>query len=51
MNAIEKGLEAADVLIGITLTSGAPIYSTKVKELLKAKTMRVMSLVMRDLDT
>lgn len=48
---IEKGLEAADILIGITMTSGAPVYAAKVKELLKAKTLRVMSLAMRDLDT
>lgn len=49
--AIENGLQAVDVLIGITKSSGAPVYSSKVKELLKAKTLRVMSLAMRDLDT
>ncbi len=48
---IEHGLSAADVLIGITKSSGAPVYAAKVKELLRAKTLRVMSLAMRDLDT
>lgn len=48
---IEQGLSAADVLIGMTKTSGAPVYSSVVKELLKARKLRVMSLAMRDLDT
>ncbi len=49
--AIEKGLEAVDVLIGITRSGGAPIYSSKLAELMKKKTIRGMSLNMRDLDT
>lgn len=48
---IEHALERADVLIGLTKSSGAPVYAAKVKELLAAKRLRVMSLAMRDLDT
>ncbi len=48
---IERALERADVLIGLTKSSGAPVYAAKVKELLAAKRLRVMSLAMRDLDT
>jgi leucyl aminopeptidase (aminopeptidase T) len=48
---IERGLGAADVLIGMTKTSGAPVYASVVKEFLKAGKIRVMSLAMRDLDT
>nr|WP_319387425.1 aminopeptidase [uncultured Roseibium sp.] len=48
---IEHGLELADVLIGLTKSSGAPVYAAKVKQLLAAKRLRVMSLAMRDLDT
>lgn len=48
---IEAGLEKADVLIGLTASSGAPVYSEKVKHLLNARSLRVMSLAMRDLDT
>ncbi len=49
--AIERGLDEADILIGITMSSGAPVYNANVKRLLKAGTLRVMSLAMRDLDT
>lgn len=49
--AIEIGLEKTDVLIGITRSGGAPIYSSKLAELMKKKTIRGMSLNMRDLDT
>lgn len=48
---IELGLERADVLIGLTKSSGAPVYAAKVKALLQEKRLRVMSLAMRDLDT
>ncbi|MEM8973107.1 MAG: aminopeptidase [Pseudomonadota bacterium] len=48
---IEHGLERADVLIGLTKSSGAPVYAAKVKALLQEKRLRVMSLAMRDLDT
>lgn len=47
---IEKGLEGADVYIGITYSSGAPCYARKIVELLNAKRIRGMSMVMRDLD-
>ena len=47
--AIEIGLEQTDVLIGVTRSSGAPIYSSKLAELMKKKTIRGMSLNMRDL--
>lgn len=47
---IERGLEAADVLIGLTRTAGAPTYAKKVAELLAAKRLRSLSMVMRSLD-
>jgi leucyl aminopeptidase (aminopeptidase T) len=47
---IEKGLEAADVLIGLTKSSGATCYSAVVERLRKEKGLRQLSMVMRDLD-
>jgi len=47
---IERGLEAADVLIGLTRTAGAPTYARKVTELLAARRLRSLSMVMRSLD-
>lgn len=49
-HVIEKGLEAADCLIGITGASGAPTYSGAVKRLYDAKQLRTISMVMRSLD-
>jgi leucyl aminopeptidase (aminopeptidase T) len=47
---IEKGLEAADCLIGLTGSSGAPTYSSAVKHLYDQKKLRTISMVMRTLD-
>jgi leucyl aminopeptidase (aminopeptidase T) len=47
---IEKGLEAADCMIGLTGSCGAPTYSSAVKALYNAHRLRAMSMVMRDLD-
>jgi len=47
---IEKGLEAADCLIGLTGSSGAPTYSPAVKRLYDQKKLRTISMVMRTLD-
>ncbi|MBE0408682.1 MAG: aminopeptidase [Anaerolineales bacterium] len=47
---IEKGLEAADCLIGLTGASGAPTYSSAVKALYRAGKIRTISMVMRKLD-
>lgn len=47
---IEKGLENADAMIGMTGSGGAPTYSTTVKRLYEKKTLRGMSMVMRTLD-
>ena len=47
---IEKGLEAADCLIGLTGSSGAPTYSSAVKHLYNQKRLRTISMVMRNLD-
>lgn len=47
---IERGLEAADCLIGITGASGAPTYSAAVKRLYDAKQLRTISMVMRNLE-
>lgn len=47
---IEKALEAADCLIGLTRSGGAPTYSRAVKRLLDAKRLRSISMVMRGID-
>ncbi len=46
---IEQGLEAADCLIGLTRSGGAPTYAKTVKRLLDAKRLRSISMVMRNL--
>lgn len=48
--AIAAALGATDVMVAITMTSGAPIYSARIKELIDAKQIRFMSMVMRDMD-
>lgn len=47
---IEKGLEAADCLIGLTGSCGAPTYSAAVKKLYDRKQLRTISMVMRSMD-
>ena len=47
---IERGLEAADCLIGLTRSGGAPTYAKVVKRLLDARRLRSISMVMRSLD-
>jgi leucyl aminopeptidase (aminopeptidase T) len=47
---IEKGLEAADCLIGLTGSCGAPTYSSAVKKLYDRKQLRTISMVMRSID-
>lgn len=47
---IKKGMESADVFIGMTRSSGAAIYDSKLKELLDENKLRECSMVMRDLD-
>ncbi len=47
---IAQALEATDVLIGVTRASGAPTYARRVAELLRARRLRALSMVMRDLD-
>ena len=46
---IEAAFERTDVLISLTGSGGAPAYAASVKRLLKAKRLRTMSMVMRDL--
>lgn len=46
---IEKGLVNADCMIGMTGASGAPTYSTAVKELYKKQSLRAISMVFRDI--
>lgn len=48
--AIARALEAVDVMIALTMTSGAPIYGRVVRDLVSAKRLRFMSMVMRDMD-
>ena len=45
---ITSALDKADVLIGLTGSGGAPSYAATVKDLLQAKRLRAMSMVMRD---
>ncbi|UCG26466.1 MAG: aminopeptidase [Chloroflexota bacterium] len=47
---IERGLEAADCLVGLTASCGAPTYSAAVKRLYNQKKLRTISMVMRSLD-
>jgi len=47
---IEKGLEAADVVIGITKGSGAACYSPTIRRLRQERGLRQLSMVLRDLD-
>ena len=46
---VEAAFEKTDVLISLTGSGGAPAYAASVKDLLKAKRLRTMSMVMRDL--
>ncbi len=47
---IERGLEAADCLIGLTRFSGAPTYAEAVKRLYNARQLRTISMVFRGLE-
>jgi leucyl aminopeptidase (aminopeptidase T) len=47
---VEHALQAADCLIGLTMTSGAPTYAAATKRLLDAGRLRAMSMVMRPLE-
>ena len=47
---IEKGLEAVNVVIGMTKASGAACYSPLYGVLREEKGLRMLSMVMRDLD-
>lgn len=47
---LDAGLQAADVIIGMNGSSGAPTYSKTVAELLAQKRIRAMSMVMRSMD-
>ncbi len=45
---IERALEGADCMIGLTGACGAPTYSSAVKQLYNRKTLRGMSMVFRN---
>lgn len=47
---LDAGLERADVIVGMTVASGAPTYSRVVAKLLGEKRLRAMSMVMRSMD-
>jgi leucyl aminopeptidase (aminopeptidase T) len=47
---IDKGLEAADVVIGMTKASGAACWSPLISTLKKETGLRYLSMVLRDLD-
>ncbi len=46
---VQRGIEGADVIIGLTRASGAPTYAEAVKRLFDAKRLRGMSMVMRSM--
>ncbi len=46
---IERGLEGADCLIGLTGACGAPTYSGAVKRLFRQKSLRAISMVFRNI--
>ena len=47
---LDAGLQAADVIIGMTAASGAADVLPRVAELLAQKRIRAMSMVMRSMD-
>ena len=47
---IDRGLETADVMIGMTKASGAACWSPTVSRLRREKRLRFFSMVLRDLD-
>ncbi|MDH3944467.1 MAG: leucyl aminopeptidase, partial [Anaerolineae bacterium] len=47
---IERALEGADCLVGITYHSGAPTYAEAVKKRFEEKKLRSISMVMRDMN-
>ena len=47
---IDQGLEAADVMIGMTKASGAACWSPTVSRLRREKGLRFLSMVLRDLE-
>lgn len=47
---VEAALEKADAMVGITGSGGGPTYARVVKRLLDEKRIRVMSMVMRDME-
>lgn len=47
---LDAGLQRADVIVGMTVASGAPTYSRTVAQLLGEKRLRAMSMVMRSMD-
>jgi hypothetical protein len=50
-DVVAHGLEGADCMIGLTAASGAPTYSGVTKRLLDERRLRVISMVMRPLET
>lgn len=47
---IEQGLEAADVIVGMTKASGAACWSPTISRLRREKRLRFLSMVLRDLE-
>lgn len=47
---IELAMDKCDVFIGMTTASGAAIYNNRLKELIKEKSLRECSIVLRDVD-
>jgi len=48
--SLELGMDACDVFIGMTTSSGAAIYNNHLKELINKKSLRECSIVLRNVD-
>lgn len=47
---LELAMEACDVFVGMTTSSGAAIYNNRLKELINEKRLREVSIVLRNID-
>ena len=48
--SLERGMEACDVFVGMTTSSGAAIYNNHLKDLIRQKKLREVSICLRTID-
>ena len=48
--SLELGMDACDVFVGMTTASGAAIYNNHLKELINKKSLREVSICLRNID-